>query len=64
MIKIPTNKVTIHPDFEYCLENPASVNACFTLFLTPFYILDFIKLYLIPLQLWFRGLWAIKYHPF
>ena len=39
-------------------KNPASINACFPLFRTSFFISNFTKFQLTPLQLGFRGLWA------
>ena len=39
-------------------KNPASINACFPLFHTPFFISNFIKFELTPFQLGFRDLWA------
>ena len=47
----------IFPAFQCYLENPASLNACFSLFHTPFFISNF-KFHLTPLQLLFCGLWA------
>ena len=44
------------PTFQCYLENPASLNACLLLFHTPFFISNFIKFQLTPLQLELRGL--------
>ena len=46
------------PSLQCYFENPASINACFPLFCTPFVNPNFIKFQLIPLQLGFCGLWA------
>ena len=51
------SKIAI-PSLQCYFENPASVIACFPLFQNPFFIWNFIKLQLTPLQLGFCGLWA------
>ena len=51
------SKISI-PSLQCYFENPASVIACFPLFQNPFFISNFIKLQLTPLQLGFCGLWA------
>ena len=47
------------PPFLQCyFENPASIITSFPLFRTHFFISNFIKFQLTPVQLRFRGLWA------
>ena len=49
MVKTPPSKIYIPPTFQYYLENPASLNACFNLFPTLFFISNFeISLNLTP----------------
>ena len=48
-----------YPHLSICyLENYASLNACFSLFHTPFYISNLIKFQVIPVQLRLCGLCA------
>ena len=54
MVKIPPSKICTPPTFQCYLENPASLNDCFNLFPTPFFISSFIKFHMTLLQLWFR----------
>ena len=54
MVKIPPSKICTPPTFQCYLENPASLNACFNLFPTAFFISRFIKFHMTLLQLWFR----------
>ena len=57
---------SILPSFQCYFESPATINACFplfhTLFFIPFFIhhflFNFVKFQLIPVKLRFRGLWA------
>ena len=46
--------------FQCCLENPASINAFLLIFSSPFFISNFIKYLLTPLQLRLHGLQAYK----
>ena len=50
--------ISIIPTFQCYLENSASLNACFPLFHTLFFILHLIKFQLTPLQLGLCGLFA------
>ena len=50
-----SSKIFILPTYQCYLEKSDSLNTCFSLFHTPFFISKFIKFQLTPLQLGFCG---------
>ena len=56
-ISIPST-FPFSPSRQCYFENPASINGCFPFFHTPFFISNFVKFQVTPLQLAFCGLWA------
>ena len=56
MVKALRSKISIPSTFQCYLENPASLNACFPHFHTPFFISNFMKFQVAPFQLDYHGL--------
>ena len=54
--QISPKQIFVIPIFQCYLENTASLNACFPLFHTPFFISSLIKFQVTRLQLGLRGL--------